>query len=123
MKPSLCTSLVLCCFLGGCAVEGTLTWEDEIGPLIVSECGGCHGGADPESNLRFDTRENLLSLESTQTDLMLVEPGAHIDSYLWHKLANTQLIAGGSGSAMPQGAQLDPVDIDIVAEWIDAGAE
>ena len=113
----------LCLLLGGCVGEGAVTWEDDIGPLIAAECSGCHGGSEPESDLTLDTRENLLALEATQADFMLVEPGAHIDSYLWHKLANTQTIAGGSGSAMPQGSQLDPVDIDRVADWIDAGAQ
>jgi len=45
-----------------------------------------------------------------------------VDSYLWYKLNDTQLEAGGYGQRMPSGAQLDPAQLELIKQWIDAGA-
>lgn len=105
--------------LSGCAAP---TWEADVGPLFAAECASCHGGSSPEADLLLDDRDALVDAPATQADMPLLSPGDHLDSYLWHKLANTQTIAGGSGSAMPQGRVLDDELVDLVADWIDAGA-
>ena len=98
------------------------TWEDDVEPLFAAECASCHSGSTPEADLLLDDRDALIDAPATQADMPLVSPGDHLDSYLWHKLANTQAIAGGSGSAMPQGRVLDDELVDLVGDWIDAGA-
>lgn len=105
--------------LAGCAAP---TWEEDVGPLFAVECASCHSGSTPEADLLLDDRDALVDAPAAQADMPLLAPGDHLDSYLWHKLANTQAIAGGSGSAMPQGRVLDAAVVDLVADWIDAGA-
>jgi hypothetical protein len=52
-----------------------------------------------------------------------IEPGNHLQSYLWHKINGTQLSAGGSGVRMPQfGPFFSAAELDGIAGWIDAGA-
>ena len=51
----------------------------------------------------------------------LIEPGNHLQSYLWHKVAGTQSIAGGLGQQMPLANHWSSEDIDLLAQWIDLG--
>jgi hypothetical protein len=52
----------------------------------------------------------------------LIEPGNHLQSYLWHKVAGTQSIAGGLGRRMPVNHEWPEEDIEMLARWIDLGA-
>ncbi len=110
---------LLLALLAGCAAP---TWDADIGPLLRAECSGCHGGDEPEADFVIEERDDIVDVPATQADMALVTPGDALDSYLWHKLANTQAIAGGSGSAMPQGQVLDDADVERVRDWIEAGA-
>lgn len=55
--------------------------------------------------------------------LVHVVPGNRDDSYLWHKINNTQLEFGGGGSKMPLGGMLSSDDITKIGEWINQGAK
>lgn len=110
--------------LAGCpsADPDGVLWED-VAPLFNAECAGCHGGAEPEADLVIDGPDALVGVQSAQTtDMPLVTAGDPLQSYVWHKLENTQTVAGGSGSVMPQSGLLDAADIELVEAWIDAGA-
>lgn len=116
---ALAPGLAAVALLAGCAAP---TWDADVGPLLVGECSGCHGGAEPEAGFVLEGRDDIVDVPATQADMLLVTPGDSLDSYLWHKLANTQAIAGGSGSAMPQGQVLDDLDVELVGDWIEGGA-
>lgn len=55
--------------------------------------------------------------------MSLVEPGSAQDSYLWHKVSGTQGSVGGKGKAMPPKKGLGPEEADLIAAWIDGGAQ
>ena len=109
--------------LVGCADDAP-SYAADIAPIFERTCSGCHIGVAPVGGLSFmDTPlESLVGMPSEQADMNLIEPGDSLQSYLWHKLASTQGIAGGSGSSMPLGTLLGGDEIDRVADWIDGGA-
>jgi len=115
--------LPLVALLAGCpTAAGDVVWED-VEPLVRAECAGCHGGAEPEGGFVIDGPASLVDVASTQTeDMPLVTAGEPLQSYLWHKLENTQRVAGGSGSVMPTSGLLPSEDVDLVEAWIAAGA-
>jgi hypothetical protein len=112
-------------WLIGCASR---PFEDEIAPMIAQQCSGCHGGDAPRGELDLSgdplfVWAALVDEPSWQTEQMpLVQPGDYLDSYLWHKMNGTQVIAGGSGSRMPLGVELPAGTIEALALWIDEGA-
>ena len=84
----------------------------------------CHVGAAAPQGLVLDTADTidmLVNIPSAEvSDLFRVEPGNPDDSYLVRKLEGGPDI---SGSQMPLGGPpLDPDMIDMVREWILAGA-
>jgi len=85
-------------------------------------CLGCHSGKSPEAGLDLSDVQALAGVESTQLTMALIEPGNHLQSYLWHKVAGTQAIAGGLGQRMPVSHEWPQEDIDLLARWIDLGA-
>lgn len=110
-------------FMVGCGSPG-LTFEDDIAPIVQRECTGCHAGssADADLDLRDDPFGTLINRDSAQAEFPLIEAGDALDSYAWHKINGTQTLAEGSGSSMPLGRWLLPEEIDLIGDWIDAGA-
>jgi hypothetical protein len=65
----------------------------------------------------------MVNVPSTESNLVLVEPGAPDKSYLINKLNGTQTAAGGSGEQIPFGqSPLPRAQIDLISQWILAGA-
>ena len=67
---------------------------------------------------------DLVGMVSTDVAGMnRVEPGDPANSYLWHKLVDTHLGVGGSGTQMPKLApQLSQIKLDTIEQWILDGA-
>ena len=95
-------------------------YERDLAPLLLA-CTGCHSGDEPESGLDLTDIWAISGQESTQTEMSLLEPYNHLESYLWHKVAGTQGIAGGLGTSMPIGDTWSEENIDLLALWIDLG--
>src|SRR5262245_42798215 len=109
-----------------------------IGPLFAADHGiyrpwscataGCHVTLTPSANLNLFTTPHrvwtqLVDVPSTESPLFRVLPGRPSQSYLVHKLDDTQLAVGGSGPQMPQGGPyLSQEDKDTVRAWILEGA-
>lgn len=97
----------------------------DIWPIFDASCS-CHKDSGGAGMLRLgsdDAYANLVDKPSTQAKtMMLVAPGSAEDSYLWYKLNDTQLDVGGYGMRMPSGGLLDPAEIELIRQWIDAGA-
>jgi len=110
----------------GSTGDGMLTFDD-VWP-ILSLCG-CHIGGTPDlatnGNLTFtdmDAYAKLVGAPSPSLpELNLIEPSEPENSYLMHKLKDTQADVGGAGTQMPLGG-LDPADIQLIEDWILAGA-
>ncbi len=95
-------------------------YQRDLAPKI-SLCIGCHGGDAPKAGLDLTDIHSTVGTRSGQIDMALIEPGNHLQSYLWHKVAGTQSIAGGLGQRMPPGQQWSAEDIALLARWIDLG--
>jgi len=96
-------------------------FERDLAPKIAG-CLGCHAGQSPEAGLDLSEIQALVGVESSQLGMPLIQPGNHLQSYLWHKVAGTQSIAGGLGRRMPLDHQWSEDDIELLARWIDLGA-
>jgi hypothetical protein len=87
--------------------------------------GACHGASDPVDLRPAVAWENLIGQRSTGSDLMLVDPGNAIGSFLWRKLS-AKTYPGSveiNGSPMPPGkSTLSPDHLDAWRSWINAGA-
>src|SRR6056297_547574 len=101
-------------------------FEQDIQPFFNQQCYACHlRGAEPgglalEPGIAY---EELVGMESTQSDLLRVAPGEPEASYLVHKLRGTHLEVGGEGARMPQGGVgVTETVLDAIVRWIEAGA-
>ena len=92
--------------------------------VFDASCIGHHGDHATEAGLDLTAGQsysNLVNVPSTQVALDLVEPNDAENSYLIHKLDGR---AGIVGVRMPVGASfLSDADIDVIKQWISAGAQ
>ena len=87
---------------------GALTYNDTIGPLLRARCGSCHG----ENGI------NGLNLSTYLTALQGSENGAVINP---GDVQSSLLVQKQSG-AQPHFGQLTPEELQLVIDWINAGA-
>jgi hypothetical protein len=105
-----------------------ITFSGRIRPLLNTNCGGCHSGANPPFGLDLLSDglfNRLLASSRQQPARKLVEPGHPETSYLFLKIS-------GDGSITGQRMPLDPTtqtprplppdDISAVGTWITSGA-
>lgn len=96
---------------------GDVSFASEVAPILLEQCGNCHGDADPEANLRMTSLETLIKGGGTGP---AVVPGKGADSLLVKKLRGA---AGIDGQRMPLGKPpLPDAQIATIAKWIDQGA-
>ena len=92
--------------------------------VFDASCVSHHGPSAAEAGLDLSqgrSHANLVNVRSTQVALDLVEPNDAENSYLIHKLDGR---AGIVGVRMPVGASfLSDADIDVIKQWISAGAQ
>lgn len=82
------------------------TWRGRVQPLLAANCGGCHGGDEPQGDLLLlgeGTYEILLGQSLQSPGLPLVAPGDPDGSYLWQKLVDAEGIVG-------LGMPIDPLE-------------
>lgn len=104
-----------------------VTWETRISKILEANCGGCHGGAEPDAGFNVldeGVYDRLLAPSTQNPDLALIQPGAPEESYLWLKLINDEAITGlpmpynpltGEGS-------LTEAELGDIQTWIINGA-
>ncbi|MBD3674158.1 MAG: DUF1553 domain-containing protein [Planctomycetaceae bacterium] len=88
----------------------------EIKPLLEHKCYACHGALKQQGSLRVDTANSLLQGGDSGS---LIEPGKPEESLL------IDVLTGDAGFRMPpanEGAPLSPEEIDLIRDWIEAGA-
>jgi mono/diheme cytochrome c family protein len=92
----------------------------QVKPIFDTKCMGCHGSnAMGDLDLRGAASQTLINVPSKQhASMVLVDPGALESSYLWHKLTDNQVAAGGSGWPMPPGQALTAGELGTVEQWI-----
>lgn len=107
--------------------DAGLSYAADIQPIWDANCIGCHSAGNVAEflDLSGDSYGNVVGVLSSQaTALQLIEANNAADSYLIHKLRNTQLDAGGSGGPMPAGAMPMPLPEETIAMiemWVDGG--
>lgn len=120
-------------FMVGCDSDETIV--DPAGPSLVevqesvfdASCAftGCHAGDDPAGELSLErgvAYQNTVDVPSAQVpSLLRVEPGNADDSYLFIKITGDDRIAENT-FRMPIGGELTDDQIQLVEDWVDAGA-
>jgi hypothetical protein len=105
-----------------------VTWERRIRKILEANCGGCHGGDNPDAGLNLlgeGTYERLLTASSQKPDMPLITPGDPTKSYLWLKItADTDNIVGAPMPIDPlQGTRkLTEAELGDIQTWITNGA-
>lgn len=116
--------------MAGCPtpVDPAPTFTADIQPIFEDACtiSGCHGGPEAETGLDLDpdgAYDMLVGVSSAQLPSMKrVEPSDAENSYLVHKMADTHLDVDGSGDIMPPVVGSSSSDVQLVIDWIAAGA-
>ncbi|MCO4747998.1 MAG: putative metal-binding motif-containing protein [Proteobacteria bacterium] len=80
----------------------------------------CHSGNRPSADLDLarDAYSAMVSAPSGQARLDIITPGDLDGSYLVHKLRNTHLTVGGSGTRMPKTGAISNADLAMIEAWI-----
>jgi len=103
-----------------------MRFADEIWPILEPACG-CHQlAASGTLLLGTDAAAAYAALVNKPSTINMnyVTPGDPDASYMFHKVAGTQIDAGGGGSTMPLGAAaLTPTDLATIEAWISDGAD
>lgn len=101
----------------------------EIQPLWNAQCT-CHlmgpSGTMVAPTMTLNEAVSWQQLIGTPSmavpSLARVQPGKPDESYLWHKINDTHLEVGGTGTEMPPGLMLDAATIQTIENWILGGA-
>lgn len=127
--------------LVGDATRFTVDFVDDVQPLLVARCAGCHGGAEPAGGLSLtdaptahfsDAYESLLAPGlGSGGDRRYVDDddGSARNSFLIEKLRGEELAAperlplGASAHPADRGAEpLTADELLVLVRWIDLGA-
>jgi hypothetical protein len=103
--------------------------QAEVLTVSCSISSSCHVGNRPAGELALTAPSyaNLVNVEALESPgKMLVKPGDPDNSYLMDKLLDRGLPTSTDGTpwtSMPPGSRLDQARIDLVHDWIAAGAK
>ena len=96
-----------------------LTFAKILNDVFVS-CSACHLDGASSGGLDLSKYENIVNKKSTEKPgLMHIKPGDPDNSYLYMKVTEAEGISGG---LMPLGGQLTTNQLDLLRDWILAGA-
>ena len=109
--------------------SAAVSYTADIQPIWDSRCVmACHEpggsgflttGLDLSAAVSYAQLVDVMSTGAPS--LARVAPGELAGSYLWHKVKNTQVDAGGGGGQMPAGGLPDD-QVAKLESWIDGGA-
>jgi hypothetical protein len=103
-----------------------VSFQRDIAPLLKSHCAPCHLTGEEGGKMALHPAaayQALVGVASVESPLLRVKPGDPDHSYIVRKLEGTHLEAGGMGLRMPMdGGYLEPAEINLVRDWIRAGA-
>ncbi len=104
---------------------GSVSYRRDIQPIFDENCVACHQTGSAEQGLVLEgdkAFQGIVRVPSKESKLALVSPGQPDQSYLLAKLAGAQAKVGGHGAQMPLGDPLSPAKVQLVRNWIAAGA-
>ncbi len=104
-----------------------VTWKARISKILEFNCGGCHGGPNPEAGLALvgeDVYARLLEPSAQNPDMPLITPNVPEESYLYLKLIGDDSIVGNPMPYNPLTGlgTLSDAEIADVLTWISNGA-
>lgn len=103
-----------------------ISYAGQVQAVFDHHCVACHRADGPSAGLVLErglSYRQIMDVNATQAPMKLITPGNPQKSYLFRKMENTHLAAGGQGYLMPQfGGAAPAKDIEIVREWIAQGA-
>lgn len=91
--------------------QTNVSYTDDVQPILQSRCGSCHMGEFTNKDLNMDTYANLMS--GSQSGPVIIASNSK-DSLLVQKIS--------SGEMPKRGPKLTPAQVQIIVDWIDAGA-
>lgn len=93
------------------AAGATVSFANDVMPIIQSRCINCHGGERVEKGLNLSSYADLMAGSENGP---VVEPGDPANSLLVKLVANQK---------MPKrGPKLTPPQVQIISDWVAAGA-
>lgn len=113
MKRILCG--LLCC-AATISQAQSVSYQQQIKPLLERYCSECHSGWFPKGGLRLDSLENIHEGGANGAVLFAGEPDKGT-------LVNFIRVVPGRFSNMPPGPDaLDPEAFQLIRRWIEQGA-
>jgi uncharacterized membrane protein len=95
----------------GGAVVVTVSFTNDIKPLLDSRCVNCHGGERTQEGLNLTSLDNLMAGSDNG---LIVTPGDADNSLLAEMVKNNK---------MPKrGPKLTPQQVQLIIDWINQGA-
>ena len=101
--------------------RNVISFAADIGPLVASRCTPCHTQSPFFSNFSMLTYDSLLQggIWASQ-GFATVVAGDHTESHMWQAVSDLSAVV----QRMPFGRPALPqAEIDLIAQWIDEGAE
>lgn len=110
-----------------------VTWSGRVSKILEANCGGCHGGTDPDAGfdvLGAGASDAVLATSTQKPGMKRVEPGKPAESYLWWKL-QARHDATYRDKIVGQPMPINPVDGEStlseaerrdIKTWIENGA-
>jgi hypothetical protein len=93
------------------SVKAEVSYAKDVQPILESRCAKCHMGEFVSEDLHMDTYESLMQGSDNGS---VIVPGDAGESLLIQKLVE--------GKMPKRGPKLTPVQIQLIADWINAGA-
>ncbi|MCE9518602.1 MAG: hypothetical protein K8R87_03415 [Verrucomicrobia bacterium] len=100
------------------AVSRTVSFTNDVKPILLENCTRCHGVKKQKAELRLDTKEGILA---GSEDGPIIKPGKGEASLLVRSIAG---VGVESDQVMPpKDDMLTKDEIGIIRAWIDQGAK
>ena len=95
----------------GAPGNASVSFSNDVMPILQSRCFNCHGGEQTKKGLSFTSYETIMA---GSDDGQVIIPGDANGSLLIQQLLN--------GKMPPRGPKLTPEQVQILIDWILAGA-
>ncbi|ARU41868.1 hypothetical protein CCB80_12245 [Armatimonadetes bacterium Uphvl-Ar1] len=92
----------------------TVSFKEDINPLIQANCLGCHSGPKAKEGIDMSSYELLTTSGEHGA---IIKPGDSSSSLM------IKAMTGDGVDIMPPAGKLPDDKIELVAQWIDAGAK
>jgi len=116
--PVYSALIALAGFMLSCGGDTSrISFNEHVRPILNKNCLVCHGGIKKLGEFSLLFEEDVFA--PTKSGKSPIVPGSHSKSELYQRIASND-----PEMRMPQDAEpLSKEEIDIIAEWIDQGAE